>query len=40
MMEVLGFKVGDARLPMGPAPATQRAKAEAVLANLERARQS
>ena len=40
MMEVLGFKVGDARLPMGPAPATQRAKADAVLANLERARQS
>jgi 4-hydroxy-tetrahydrodipicolinate synthase len=40
MMEVLGFKVGDARLPMGPAPATQRAKAEAVLANLERARRS
>lgn len=40
MMEVLGFAVGDARLPMGPAPATQRAKAEAVLANLERARRS
>lgn len=40
MMEVLGFRVGDARLPMGPAPATQRAKAEAVLANLERARRS
>jgi len=40
MMEVLGFSVGDARLPMGPAPATQRAKAEAVLANLERARRS
>lgn len=40
MMEVLGFAVGDARLPMGPAPATHRAKAEAVLANLERARRS
>lgn len=40
MMEVLGFKVGDARLPMGPAPATHRAKAEAVLANLERARRA
>ena len=40
MMEVLGFSVGDARLPMGPAPATQRAKAEAVLSNLERARRS
>jgi 4-hydroxy-tetrahydrodipicolinate synthase len=38
MMEVLGFEVGDARLPMGPAPATLRAKAEAVLANLETAR--
>jgi 4-hydroxy-tetrahydrodipicolinate synthase len=38
MMEVLGFKVGDARLPMGPAPATQRVKAEVVLTNLERAR--
>jgi 4-hydroxy-tetrahydrodipicolinate synthase len=38
MMEVLGFKVGDARLPMGPAPATQHAKAQAVLENLERAR--
>jgi len=34
MMEVLGFSVGPARLPMGPAPDFVRPRAEAVLAGL------
>lgn len=34
MMEVLGFSVGAARLPMGPAPQFVRPRAEAVLAGL------
>jgi 4-hydroxy-tetrahydrodipicolinate synthase len=38
MMQLLGFNVGDARLPMGPAPEFVRERAERVLANLEAAR--
>jgi 4-hydroxy-tetrahydrodipicolinate synthase len=36
MMRLLGFKVGQARLPMGPAPAFVEERAPQVLANLQR----
>jgi 4-hydroxy-tetrahydrodipicolinate synthase len=36
MMRHMGIEVGDARLPMGPAPAAVHARAGDVLANLER----
>jgi hypothetical protein len=38
MMTLLGFDVGDARLPMGPAPEFVHEKAATVLANLNAAR--
>ena len=38
MMRHLGFNVGQARLPMGPAPQFVEDRAPQVLANLERAR--
>jgi 4-hydroxy-tetrahydrodipicolinate synthase len=38
MMRHLGHAVGDARLPMGPAPAVVHEQARTVWANLERAR--
>jgi 4-hydroxy-tetrahydrodipicolinate synthase len=40
MMRHMGIEVGDARLPMGPAPAAVHARAGEVLANLERWRAS
>jgi 4-hydroxy-tetrahydrodipicolinate synthase len=36
MMRHLGFAVGQARLPMGPAPAFVDERAPTVLANLQR----
>ena len=36
MLRHMGIEVGDARLPMGPAPAAVHARAGDVLANLER----
>ena len=36
MLRVLGLPVGEARLPMGPAPAALEDRAREVLANLER----
>ena len=38
MMSLLGFDVGDARLPMGPAPQFVHDRAVTVLANLNAAR--
>ena len=38
MMRHLGFRVGQARLPMGPAPAFVDERAPQVLADLEQAR--
>lgn len=38
MMNLLGFSVGECRLPMGPPPAGLDARAREVLANLEKAR--
>lgn len=40
MMRHLGFKVGQARLPMGPAPAFVEERAPQVWANLQKARNS
>ena len=40
MLRHMGIEVGDARLPMGPAPAAVHARAGEVLANLERWRAS
>lgn len=40
MMNNLGFKVGECRLPMGPPPAGLAERAREVYANLERARSS
>lgn len=38
MMNLLGFSVGECRLPMGPPPAGLDARAQVVLNNLEKAR--
>jgi 4-hydroxy-tetrahydrodipicolinate synthase len=38
MMKLLGFSVGECRLPMGPPPAGLDARAQTVLNNLEKAR--
>ena len=38
MMTLHGFDVGDARLPMGPAPAFVHERATSVLSNLNAAR--
>ena len=38
MMNLLGFSVGECRLPMGPPPAGLDTRASGVLANLEKAR--
>lgn len=38
MMNLLGFSVGECRLPMGPPPAGLDARAQTVLNNLEKAR--
>ena len=40
MMKLLGFKVGDARLPMGPAPEWVSERAKTVKANLDAFRSS
>lgn len=40
MMNLLGFSVGECRLPMGPPPAGLDARAQVVLKNLEAARAS
>lgn len=40
MMKLLGFKVGDARLPMGPAPEWVAERARVVKANIESFRSS
>jgi 4-hydroxy-tetrahydrodipicolinate synthase len=40
MMNYLGFKVGDCRLPMGPPPAGLADRAAVVHANLQKAREA
>jgi hypothetical protein len=40
MMNHLGFKVGDCRLPMGPPPAGLADRAATVHANLQKAREA